>query len=93
MAWENSTRRARLPPGWHGHIRPAILDRDGHLCQIGLPGCTGHATEVDHIVPGDDHSPANLQAACTSCNAAKNHAERPRQAPLHRPSEKHPGLR
>ena len=26
------------------------LERDGHQCQLGYPGCLGEATEVDHIV-------------------------------------------
>jgi 5-methylcytosine-specific restriction endonuclease McrA len=92
MAWEGSTRSSRLPPGWK-RLRTAILERDGFVCQLRLPCCTGLATEADHIVPGDDHSLANLQAACSDCNAAKNHAQRPRPAPLHREREAHPGLR
>lgn len=92
MTWRNSTRAARLPPGWK-RLRQAVLERDGYLCQIRLPGCTGLATEPDHIVPNDDHSPANLQAACSHCNAEKNYRERPRVAPLYRDPEAHPGLR
>lgn len=93
MAWDGSTRASRLPAGWREHIRPAILERDGFVCQIRLPGCAGRATEVDHIEPTDDHSPANLQAACSDCNAEKNYRERPRVAPLYRDPEAHPGLR
>ena len=56
-------------------LRPAILERDGHLCQIQLPGCTGTATDVDHIVPiaegGRRLDPDNLRAACGWCNNAR----------------------
>ncbi len=92
MAWRGSTRASRLPPGWK-RLRQAVLERDGFVCQLRLPGCTGLATQADHIVAGDDHSLANLQAACAHCNAAKNHRERPRPAPLRREPEAHPGLR
>ena len=55
-------------------LRPRILDRDGHECQIRVKGiCVGYATEVDHIVPRSvDPSlalvPDNLRAACRACN-------------------------
>lgn len=53
-------------------IRPVILRRDGYLCQIRGPRCTGEATEVDHIVPiiagGSRLDPSNLRAACGNCN-------------------------
>jgi hypothetical protein len=53
-------------------LRKQILNRDAFLCQIGSPGCTHIATEVDHIVPvsqgGAWFDPLNLRAACFSCN-------------------------
>lgn len=53
-------------------IRKMILKRDGHRCQINGPRCKGHATTVDHIVSwqngGAWYDPANLRAACTTCN-------------------------
>jgi 5-methylcytosine-specific restriction endonuclease McrA len=51
--------------------RQRILTRDGHRCQIRLPGCTTHAEHVDHIVllaDGGDDSDDNLRAACAWCN-------------------------
>lgn len=54
--------------------RLRILERDGYRCQLGLDGCTGWATEVDHVVPrgrGGDDSDRNLQAACRHCNLKK----------------------
>ena len=56
-------------------VRKKILERDGHVCQIRLPRCTGVATAVDHIVDwrdgGEPFAEENLQAACTSCNTSK----------------------
>jgi 5-methylcytosine-specific restriction endonuclease McrA len=55
-------------------LLPMILRRDGYACQIGGPGCTGTATEVDHIHPknwGGRATPDNLRAACRHCNRAK----------------------
>ncbi len=56
---------------WQG-VRRNILERDNHTCQIGITGCKGTATTVDHITPlalGGawwDHD--NLRAACSWCN-------------------------
>ncbi|WP_074367871.1 HNH endonuclease [Mycobacteroides abscessus] len=95
--WSGSSRNLRLPPNW-GEIRRRILDRDNHLCRIRLLGCLGTASEVDHIVRGDDHSDENLRGACASCHARKSSAEgndRKRQlrALRKRPPERHPGQR
>jgi 5-methylcytosine-specific restriction endonuclease McrA len=52
-------------------LRRMVLVRDGRVCQMRQPGCTGVATTVDHVVPlalgGTDH-PSNLRAACAACN-------------------------
>ena len=90
--WQGSTRRRRLPDDWP-EIRARILDRDRHRCRLRYHGCTRHATEVDHIIRGDDHRDTNLQAACTWCHRIKSGREgaaaRPR---ANRPPEPHPGL-
>ena len=56
-------------------IRKQILERDNHTCQINAPGCTTHATQVDHITPvsqgGQWWEPTNLRAACAKCNASR----------------------
>lgn len=91
MAWQSSTRSRRLPPNWRT-IRTRILRRDQHTCRLRLPGCTELATQVDHIQPGDDHSPDNLRASCAHCNARANIATRPKPASRKRPTEPHPGL-
>lgn len=91
---------------WSGHRRsfPAatrrqILDRDHHACQLHYPGCTGTATEADHIVPhaegGTDH-PDNGQAVCPTCHTTKTRREqargRARRPTRRRPEPPHPGL-
>ena len=72
-------KSAKNPRDWSGgstaawrKLRAEILRRDGHRCQIRLPGCTTVATEVDHIygkVHGDD--PTGLRAACSWCNKSR----------------------
>src|SRR6185503_10469103 len=95
MGWETSTRQ--LPPNWSA-LRRTILARDGNTCQLQYPGCSQRATDVDHIVPGDDHNLNNLQGACSSCHSIKSSREgvfeRIRRKRLtKRPTEHHPGLR
>ena len=54
----------------HPILRGAVLDRDGWTCSY----CGGEATEVDHVNPrarGGATTPANLVAACRSCNKGK----------------------
>lgn len=55
-----------LKPG----VTRAVLMAHGHRCQY----CAKPATTADHIVPshlGGSDDPANLTAACGSCNAFK----------------------
>lgn len=56
-------------------IRPQVLERDGHRCTIGMEGCTGHATSVDHIIPlafgGSPYDLSNLRASCHNCNSSR----------------------
>lgn len=97
--WVGSTRRQRLPADWH-IIAARILTRDGHQCRAVLTDgtrCTERATDVDHIVRGDDHSDANLQSLCgwhhKRKTAAEGNAARPAPPTNKRPPERHPGLR
>ena len=91
MAWATSTRRSRLPPNWRS-LRTHVLERDQHRCQT----CGHRATEVDHIVAGDNHQLGNLQALCTGCHRTKTQGEAARaratRSRTPRPSEPHPGL-
>lgn len=90
MSWDTSTRHARLPPDWRRR-RALILQRDP-VCRI----CNRRpSTEVDHIRPGDDHSDANLQGACSPCHAAKTKRESAAarwRFTRKRPEQRHPGL-
>lgn len=56
-------------------LRKTILERDGFVCQIQLPGCKLRADQVDHILPvedgGDFYEPDNLRAACGRCNTTR----------------------
>ncbi|WP_066904585.1 HNH endonuclease [Mycolicibacterium houstonense] len=95
MAWDTSDRRDRLPANWP-EIRRGALRAAGHRCQIQLPGCTGVATEVDHVRFRDETSP--LQAACARCHGQKSSKEGVAQraklrAMKKRPPPRHPGRR
>ena len=54
-----------------------VLERDGEVCQLVLPGCTYLATVADHRAnrgAGGSSlldSPVNLVAACVTCNGLK----------------------
>lgn len=90
-SWQSSTRRQRLPRDWP-RIRARILTRDRGICHAcGQPG----ATEVDHLVAGDDHQDANLAAIHTACHRSKSsaegHAARGQGPTRRRPPEQHPG--
>jgi 5-methylcytosine-specific restriction enzyme A len=96
--WQGSDRGERLPPEWRPTIRPRILARDRHRCQLRYDGCLGKATQVDHKIAGDDHSDANLQAVCEECHSQKSAREgvdaRARiTSQRRRPAARHPGLR
>ncbi len=96
-AWEGSDRAARLPRDWRER-RAKVLERDGHRCTVLMRNgsrCRDRATEVDHIVPGDDHRLDNLRAICAWHHARKSSAEgnaaRTRLSSYREP-ERHPGL-
>lgn len=100
--WQGSDRRLRLPPDWD-KIRRRILKRDDYRCKVRNTyneRCSEPATEVDHIVAGDDHSESNLQAICSWHHGRKSGAEgaQARAAAIRRSSKKftrneaHPGL-
>lgn len=83
--------RSPIPSHW-ANVRVNVLARDGWRCQLRLPGCTGHATQVDHIVPRSiapwlAADPANCRAACFGCNNRRGTTpddQLPRKAPASR---------
>ena len=100
--WNGSTRREELPPDWDS-IRRRVLRRDNHRCvwkdQYGRR-CNASATDVDHIVRGDDHRESNLRSLCSwhhakrtgaDGGAAKAAARRQNNKKFRR-EEQHPGL-
>lgn len=79
------------------------MERDRWQCQtIRSSGsrCLRPATDCDHIVRGDDHSPSNLQAVCKWHHKAKSSREGAEAATAKRTeidqrfrrTEAHPGL-
>lgn len=70
-AWEGSTRRSELPPGWSHRIVPRILRRDP-VCTDGVV-CGGLAlsTEVHHTGDPHDHRETNLAGVCAACHTAR----------------------
>ncbi|OKI19325.1 HNH endonuclease [Streptomyces sp. CB03911] len=99
MAWTNSDRRSRLPGNWPV-TRRRILRRDGQRCTALFSDgrrCEQPATDVDHIIPGDDHSDANLRALCGWCHKTKSASEggtaaASRAVRTTRPTAPHPAL-
>ena len=67
-----TTYDPRLTSPGYRRLRLWVLDRDRHTCRIRGPKCTLVATQVDHITAradgGDLEDPANLRAACATCN-------------------------
>lgn len=55
--------------------RRLALARDGHRCQLRIPGiCTGTATEVDHVRPravGGGDELDNLRSVCHRCHISR----------------------
>jgi 5-methylcytosine-specific restriction endonuclease McrA len=60
-------------------LRLRVLKRDHYQCQVREPGCTGRATQVDHIIntaaDGAELDPDNCAAICPPCNARKAQRE------------------
>mgnify|MGYP003590832492 CR=1 FL=1 len=97
MPWSTSNRRQRLPKDWDRR-RAVVLSQAAGRCQATThaPDCDGRATDVDHIIPGDNHTRANLQALSAACHRAKTAHEsaqrnQQRAAMRRRQAETHPG--
>lgn len=75
--WRGSTRRRRLPGNWRT-LREIVIERaDGRCEHIDMYAnrCWQAGTDVDHIIPSDDHSLDNLQLLCRRHHAAKSGRE------------------
>lgn len=68
--WQSSTRRDHLPDDWP-RIRREVFREKGRQCLL----CGAPATDIDHIVPGDDHSIENLRPLCSPCHSRKSSSE------------------
>lgn len=96
MPWNTSDRLERLPSWWSKFTKDFLSKPENQKCKIKYEGCQVEATEVDHIIPGDDHSPENFQPACERCHAKKsakegNEAKARMRALRLRPRDRHPG--
>lgn len=76
--WAGSDRRSRLPADWSA-IRKRVLRRDSHRCTFRDPDtrirCAEFATDVDHIIAGDDHRESNLRSLCGFHHQKKSSGE------------------
>lgn len=75
--WKGSSRKSRLPHNWH-QIRKRVFAEKGHYCLWQMNNgsyCGAYANQVDHIVPGDDHSITNLQPLCEDHHKIKSSSE------------------
>lgn len=97
-AWHGSTRKARLPADWE-RLRAVVLRRCGNRCEWVENGirCHNAATDVDHIIPGDDHRPEALQGLCNPHHliktARETNAKRAEIRKLRKlPAEPQPGI-
>lgn len=102
--WEGSDRKDRLPKSWPG-LCARVKERDRHRCTwrgdddgdgLDRAGrrCWKRGTEVDHIVPGDDHRLRNLRTLCKGHHRAKSSREgnaAQAKPPATREPEPHPG--
>jgi 5-methylcytosine-specific restriction endonuclease McrA len=56
-------------------LRRQVLAREGYVCQVQGPRCTGYADTCNHLLPSSQYpelfwDPTNLQAASRACNYA-----------------------
>jgi 5-methylcytosine-specific restriction protein A len=70
MPWASNPNPAYGKAAWK-RARAAQLARDRHRCQVAGPGCTGKATQVDHIFGLDaDPGHKHLRSVCSTCHKA-----------------------
>jgi 5-methylcytosine-specific restriction protein A len=100
--WAGSDRRSRLPENWP-KLRNHILKRDGKRCtHLDDRGnrCPEPATDVDHIIAGDNHDESNLRSLCRYHHLKKSGREggsalaavKRKNSQKFKRVEQHPGL-
>lgn len=75
--WAGSERRSRLPANWPELVNK-VKKRARKQCEKVLPSgrrCPRKGTDVDHIIPGDDHRMTNLRLLCEAHHAPKSSRE------------------
>lgn len=90
---KHNTPPRALPKNWKA-IRRSVLRRDDHqCCAVTIRGrCPEPATDVDHIVRGDNHDPSNLQSLCAEHHKIKTQMEaQAAKRSRKREREQHPG--
>lgn len=99
---DTPSRKSRLPDNWQ-ELRKAVIARSGGRCELLKKDgrrCWDKGVDVDHIIPNDDDSMANLQHVCAWHHArktgregreARSVSEEPWRKLLRREPEKHPG--
>lgn len=96
--WADSDRKSRLPSDWPALVALTKKRAKGQ-CQFIMPSrhrCPRKGTDVDHIHPGDDNRPQNLQLLCAAHHALKSSLEGQRAQAARRirglrQEETHPG--
>ena len=81
--WAGSTRGQRLPRDWNTR-RLIVLRRDNSVCYV----CGSLASEVDHVVAGDNHELNNLASICNSCHRTKSSNEGHEAKTTNRPTKR-----
>jgi 5-methylcytosine-specific restriction endonuclease McrA len=71
-----SKRKDLQTSQWRTTIRQAILERDGHICDMCNQPVEGPDATVDHIIPANItgepvNNLSNLRLLCRSCNSKK----------------------
>jgi 5-methylcytosine-specific restriction endonuclease McrA len=79
MARKTTTQRG-LGHAWQKLTRAAYA-RYGRNCHLQLPGCTGYADTIDHIVPRMIAGPTvptldDVRPACRHCNTTRGNKQR-----------------
>lgn len=101
MAWQSGRTRASSAEhkAWARAVMRRNRDHHGGQCEISGPGCSGRATQADHVVAvaegGAEFDVDNGRGVCVPCHDEKTREEQQRghqayYARARRPRERHP---